>query len=73
MSTTQNLFHTRTLKKALALSSALKAGEISNKAKATLQKWHDLIESGDIQHYKESNLQLLFANDLCGEVLGYNP
>jgi len=73
MPITQNLFHTRTLKKALTASSPLKNGEIPPKAKATLQKWHDLIESKQIQNHKESNLQSLFASELCGDVLGYKP
>jgi type I restriction-modification system DNA methylase subunit len=73
MPITQNLFHTRTLKKALTASSSLKNGEIPPKAKATLQKWHDLIESNKIQNHKESNLQSLFASELCGDILGYKP
>ncbi len=73
MSTTQSLFHSRTLKKSLVSFSPLKDGEIPAKAKATLQKWSDLIVSGQIKNHKESKLQSLFASELCGDVLGYKP
>jgi hypothetical protein len=73
MSKHQSLFHPRTLKKSLALSSPLKNGEVPAKAKAILQKWHDLIESGQIRNHKEKNLQSLFASEICVDLLGYKP
>ena len=73
MPVTQSLFHSRILKKVLSQSSSLKNGEIPAKAKVILQKWHDLISSGQIQGQKESNLQSLFASELCGDILGYKP
>ncbi len=73
MAITQTLFHSRTIKKVLSQSSSLKEGEIPAKAKSILQKWHDLIISGEIKKHKETNLQSLFANELCGDILGYKP
>ena len=73
MAVGQKLFHSRTLRKSLTRSSPLKNGEIPTKARLTLQKWHDLITSGEINQHKETNLQSLFANELCVDVLGYKP
>ena len=73
MSNKPSLFHSRTLTKALTSSSSLNKGEIPAKAKTTLQKWHDLIESGQIKNHKESNLEASFTSEICVDVLGYKP
>jgi len=61
MAAKQKLFHPRTHRKSLTQSSPLSNGEIPAKAKATLQKWHDLIVSGEIKEIQS------FVGALAGQ------
>jgi type I restriction-modification system DNA methylase subunit len=71
VSTTQALFHPRTLQKILKKTSYLKEGQIPVAARKVLEEWHAMITDGSIHKQNEKKLQPEFFRDLCGVVLGY--
>ena len=68
----QDLFHPRTISKALQSAKILKDGKIPPKPLSTLKNWQRMIEDGSIKKQSEGNLHPVFFSDLCETVLNYS-